>query len=137
MFPHHHNDSDHRRATVQRVAGHDDDLLLTPREVAGLFNVRTTTIARWSREGRLAAFLTPGGHRRYRLADVRALLADDDRAESDQERETAEDAVRLYDQGWSIRQVAEKFDLEYSAMRRLLQRNGVRFRRQGWNGPRA
>ena len=109
----------------------DDDRLLTPREAAQMFDVRTTTVARWSREGRLPAFLTPGGHRRYRLLDARALLEADDRAETDEDRQVAEDAVRLYDQGWSIRQVAEKFGLEYSTMRRILKRNGVRFRRQG------
>lgn len=109
----------------------DEDRLLTPREVAELFGVRTTTIARWSNEGRLASFLTPGGHRRYRLADVRALLNEDQQRESDWDQQTVQDAVRLYDQGWSIRQVAQKFDLDYSTMRRLLERNGVRFRRQG------
>jgi transposase len=31
--------------------------------------------------------------------------------------------VRLYQQGWSIRQVAAKFDLSYGAMRRILQRH--------------
>jgi excisionase family DNA binding protein len=42
-----------------------DDDLLTPREVAEMFGVRTTTIARWAREGKLTALHTPGGHRRY------------------------------------------------------------------------
>jgi excisionase family DNA binding protein len=105
--------------------------LLTPREAAGLLGVRTTTIARWSREGRLASVPTPGGHRRYRLADVRALLDAAEPAETELDRQIADDAVRLYGQGWSIRQVAEKFDVDYSTMRRLLSRNGVRFRRQG------
>ena len=112
----------------------DDDRLLTPREVAELFGVRTTTVARWSREGRLASFLTPGGHRRYRLPYVRALLDATKTTETELDRETADDAVRLYGQGWSIRQVAEKFDLDYTTMRRILKRNGVRFRRQGDGG---
>jgi excisionase family DNA binding protein len=109
----------------------DDDRLLTPREVAALFGVRTTTIARWSRDGRLPSSLTPGGHRRYRLADVRNLLDTDHAADTTPDRQIADDAVRLYDQGWSIRQVAEKFDLDYSTMRRLLKRNGARLRSQG------
>lgn len=109
----------------------DDDRLLTPREVAELFGVRTTTIARWSREGRLLSFLTPGGHRRYRLPDVRALLDANETAGSELDRRTAVDAVRLYGEGWSVRQVAEKFDVGYSTMRRLLKRNGVHFRHQG------
>jgi transposase len=32
------------------------------------------------------------------------------------------DAVRLYNQGWSIRQVAEKFDCTYGVMRRILSK---------------
>ena len=109
----------------------DDDRLLTPREAAQMFDVRTTTVARWSREGRLPAFLTPGGHRRYHLPEVRALLNTTKPTPTEAERQMTQDAVRLYDQGWSIRQVAAKFDLEYSTMRRILKRNGVRFRRQG------
>jgi excisionase family DNA binding protein len=93
---------------------HDD--LLTPREVAELFGVRTTTIARWAREGRLSPLRTPGGHRRYSRASLRALLADG-RAAGEP---AADDAVRLYEQGWSIRQVAQRFDVSYGAMRRLL-----------------
>lgn len=94
---------------------------LTPREVAQIFGVRTTTIARWARAGRLQATLTPGGHRRYRRADVQELLDDDDLDELTPERSQLEaDAVRLYDQGWSIRQVAERFETSYGAMRRIL-----------------
>jgi excisionase family DNA binding protein len=51
-----------------------DDGLLKPREVTELFGVRTTTVARWARDGRLTPVRTPGGHRRYRLAAIRALL---------------------------------------------------------------
>lgn len=97
----------------------NDDDLLRPREVAEIFGVRPTTIARWAREGRLAPLLTPGGHRRYPLGAIRALLstgAEPDTAES----RIAEDAARLYDQGWSIRQVADRFGYGYGAMRRLL-----------------
>lgn len=98
-----------------------DDDLLTPREVAEIFGVRTTTIARWSREGRLNPIRTPGGHRRYTRSQVRELLARE--AESGAfEQRIAEDAVRLYDQGWSIRQVAARFDCDYGAMRRLLRK---------------
>jgi lambda repressor-like predicted transcriptional regulator len=34
----------------------------------------------------------------------------------------AEDAARLHDQGWSIRQVAEKSDCSYGVMRRILRK---------------
>ena len=131
MCPQHHNDHDQRQVAVQRITGSQEDRLLTPREVAELFGVRTTTIARWVREGRLNSLLTPGGHRRYHLPEVRALLNSTKPAQSEADRQMAEDAVRLYDAGWSIRQVAQKFDVDYTTMRRLLKRNGVRLRRQG------
>jgi excisionase family DNA binding protein len=107
------------------------DDLLKPREVAELFGVRTTTIARWAREGKLTPFRTPGGHRRYSRAGIQALL-DEEAAPRDAERQIAEDAARLYDQGWTIRQVAEKFDYSYGAMRRLLRRQ-VTLRNRGGN----
>jgi excisionase family DNA binding protein len=96
-----------------------DDDLLRPREVAEMFGVRTTTIARWAREGKLTALHTPGGHRRYRLGELQEILngADAERAQWE------EDAARLYDQGWNIRQVAAKFDCGYGRMRRVLQRH--------------
>jgi excisionase family DNA binding protein len=48
--------------------------LLRPREAAAIFGVRTSTIARWARDGRLTPLLTPGGHRRYSRAAVRDVL---------------------------------------------------------------
>lgn len=95
-----------------------DDELLRPREVAEIFGVRPTTIARWAREGRLTPLRTPGGHRRYTRSGIDALLTGGPSAE---ERQLAEDAARLYDQGWSIRQVADRFDRGYGVMRRILR----------------
>src|SRR3569833_2265790 len=95
----------------------DLDDLLRPREVAELLGVRTTPLARWAREGRLPPLRTPGGHRRYPRSAVMAVRDDETTAVS-----WAEDAVRLYEQGWSIRQVAEKFDCGYGVMRRVLRR---------------
>jgi excisionase family DNA binding protein len=112
----------------------DDDPLLTPREVAQMFGVRSTTIARWAREGRISPLRTPGGHRRYPLTAVRRLLA----AEASRQagREEIKDAARLYDQGWNIRQVAEKFGMSYGAMRRALQRHTtLRTRGGGYRWP--
>jgi excisionase family DNA binding protein len=106
----------------------DFEDLLRPREVAGLFGVRTTTIARWAREGKLTPLRTPGGHRRYNRAEIQAMVAAEaeERATRYPERQRMiEDAVRLYDQGWSIRQVAKQFDCGYGAMRRLLLRHGT------------
>ncbi|GAB2804431.1 hypothetical protein GCM10027176_06730 [Actinoallomurus bryophytorum] len=62
--------------------------LLRPREVAAIFGVRTPTIARWAREGRLTPLRTPGGHRRYSRAAVRDVLTAD-RAAAGRARRTA------------------------------------------------
>jgi hypothetical protein len=52
-----------------------DDALSKPREAAQMFGVRPTTIARWTWAGLLRkAVRTLGGHRRYRLGDIRAVL---------------------------------------------------------------
>lgn len=48
--------------------------MLTPGELARMLHVSPKTAARWEREGKLNAVRTPGGHRRYPLAVVLALL---------------------------------------------------------------
>lgn len=48
--------------------------MLTPGEVATVFRVDPKTVTRWARTGRLHAVTTPGGHRRYREGEVKALL---------------------------------------------------------------
>ena len=50
------------------------DPLLTPSEVAHLFRVDPKTVTRWAQAGKLTAVRTLGGHRRYREAEVRAML---------------------------------------------------------------
>jgi len=107
----------------------EHDELLRPREVATVFGVRTSTIARWAREGRLSAVFTPGGHRRYRRSDLQALAVaeageyDEPRPTGEEGTETEGDAVRLYEMGWSIRRVADEFGTGYGVMRRILRRH--------------
>jgi excisionase family DNA binding protein len=48
--------------------------LLTPGEVANLFRVDPKTVTRWAAAGRIGSIRTPGGHRRFRESEVRALL---------------------------------------------------------------
>jgi excisionase family DNA binding protein len=50
------------------------DRLLTPGEVAALFRVDPKTVTRWAAAGRISSIRTPGGHRRFRESEVRALL---------------------------------------------------------------
>ena len=51
-----------------------NDRLLTPGEVAALFRVDPKTVTRWAASGRIGSIRTPGGHRRYRESEVRAML---------------------------------------------------------------
>jgi excisionase family DNA binding protein len=107
-----------------------DDELYRPNEVAALFGVTTTTVALWARTGRLkSAGRTPGGHRRFRKADVRAFRPGP--AADPVRNEMEEDAVRLYEQGWSIRRVAERFGCGYGVMRRILARHTTLRSRSG------
>jgi excisionase family DNA binding protein len=48
--------------------------LMTPAEVATAFRVDPKTVTRWAKAGKLSSVRTPGGHRRYREAEVRGLL---------------------------------------------------------------
>lgn len=54
----------------------ETDSLLTPAEVAAMFRVDPVTVTRWARAGKLSSVRTLGGHRRYRMSEVRALLPD-------------------------------------------------------------
>ena len=56
----------------------NSERLLTPGEVAALFRVDPKTVTRWAASGRISSIRTPGGHRRFRESEVRALLAGDD-----------------------------------------------------------
>ena len=55
--------------------GSEEDPLLTPGEVAAQFRVDPKTVTRWAAAGRIGSIRTPGGHRRFRESEVRALLA--------------------------------------------------------------
>jgi len=51
------------------------EALLTPAEVATMFRVDPKTVTRWAKDGKLSFIRTLGGHRRYKEAEVLALLA--------------------------------------------------------------
>ena len=53
----------------------EPERLLTPAEVAAMFRVDPKTVTRWAKAGKLTSIRTLGGHRRYRAAEVEALLA--------------------------------------------------------------
>lgn len=52
----------------------EEEVLLTPAEVAALFRVDPKTVTRWAKAGKLSSIRTLGGHRRYRADEVRRFL---------------------------------------------------------------
>ncbi len=52
----------------------DQEVLLTPAEVAKLFRVDPKTVTRWAKAGKITAIRTLGGHRRYRQSEVHNLM---------------------------------------------------------------
>ena len=52
----------------------EQEVLLTPSEVASLFRVDPKTVTRWAKAGKLTSIRTLGGHRRYKESEVMALI---------------------------------------------------------------
>ena len=52
----------------------EEEVLLTPAEVAAMFRVDPKTVTRWAKAGKLSSIRTLGGHRRYRADEVRRFL---------------------------------------------------------------
>jgi excisionase family DNA binding protein len=62
------------RGTGRRAPGTDPDWL-TLGQAAKYLGVAQSTIRKWSDQGLLSAFYTPGGHRRFRRRDLDDFLA--------------------------------------------------------------
>jgi excisionase family DNA binding protein len=62
-----------REPLGRRAPGSEPDWL-TLGQAAKYLGVAQSTIRKWSDQGRLPAFYTPGGHRRYRRPDLDAFL---------------------------------------------------------------
>lgn len=62
------------RFVMTTITVGSQDTLLTPGQVAALFHVDPKTVTRWAHAGRLGSLRTPGGHRRFREAEVMQLL---------------------------------------------------------------
>jgi len=50
--------------------------ILSTKAVAEMLDVSEATVKRWSDAGTLRCFRTPGGHRKFRLRDVKSFLSD-------------------------------------------------------------
>lgn len=67
-----------------KPASHDDDLIRVS-DAAALIGISVDTLKRWTAAGRVAAVRTPTNHRRYRRADILALVTPDPAALADAE----------------------------------------------------
>src|SRR6476661_1895080 len=65
-------EKDHQMAQTDEFDA--PEALLTPSEVAELFRVNPKTVTRWARAGKLTAIRTLGGHRRFRVSEIRRCL---------------------------------------------------------------
>jgi excisionase family DNA binding protein len=52
----------------------EQEILLTPAEVAALFRVDPKTVTRWAKAGKLTSIRTLGGHRRFKESEIKSLL---------------------------------------------------------------
>jgi excisionase family DNA binding protein len=52
----------------------DEHALLRPKDAARLLAVNTRTLSIWADKGKIRYVMTQGGHRRYPLSVVRALM---------------------------------------------------------------
>ncbi len=52
-----------------------EEPLVTISEASRILGVSDATLRQWTDEGRLKAFITPGGHRRYAKADLKKLTS--------------------------------------------------------------
>src|SRR4051794_37561585 len=83
--------------TFGRVGIKGDDVearerLLTPGEVASLSRAAPKPVTRGAAAGRISSIRTPGGHRRFRESEVRALLrGEDSMAATPAPRQSVED----------------------------------------------
>lgn len=60
---------------MRTTTTHDDDDLLTPREVSRMLGIGLRTLDKYTANGVLRCLYLPSGHRRFRRSDVLALLS--------------------------------------------------------------
>ncbi len=72
-FPKRMSGYQHRRGSERRPPSGESDWL-TLGQAAQFLGVAQSTIRKWSDQGRVPAFYTPGGHRRYRRRDLEAFV---------------------------------------------------------------
>jgi len=51
-----------------------DELFLTTDDVSKMLHVGKSTIKRWTDEGKLKCFRTPGGHRKFKATNIEEFI---------------------------------------------------------------
>jgi len=57
-----------------------DEPLVTISEAAGILGVSEVALRQWTDEGRIKAFITPGGHRRYSKTELKKFMSSHQKA---------------------------------------------------------
>ena len=57
-----------------------DEPLVTISEASGILGVSEVALRQWTDEGRIKAFVTPGGHRRYSRTELRKFMSSNQKA---------------------------------------------------------
>ncbi len=69
----------HPKETMATVSEEPESRWLRVGDVAATLGVSANTVRRWTDAGRIAAYRSPGGHRRYLAEDILALLPEGER----------------------------------------------------------
>jgi excisionase family DNA binding protein len=94
---------------IRGMAHRDDSEWLTLGQAARFLGVAQSTIRKWSDKGRVPAFYTPGGHRRYRRADLESFV---DRSGPSSGKPKAGPLVLLVDDDEKVRELV-RVNLEF------------------------
>jgi excisionase family DNA binding protein len=78
---------------------HEEERWLSPSEVASFFHVSPITVRSWANSGRLAPKMTPGGHRRFSMSEIKRFAESIDHTEDSNEEslETGPQQVLIVD----------------------------------------
>ena len=102
------------------------DTLLTSHQVSELLQVSPTSINNWIRDGRIAAFRTPGGHRRIKACDLVAFLVDQKIPIPEQLTDAAHKRLLLVEDDPHLLKAFGRFFKKYSEqLTVLLVENGI------------
>jgi len=58
------------------MSGKSKTQILTPNQAAEILMVSPATVRLWAAKGHLKALTTPGGHRRFRMSDIKSFARD-------------------------------------------------------------